>query len=183
MGDWPRLTRSRFGVRRIPDDDPRTPLESIFALTWMLPSAMLMRRGVFDAVGGWDEEFGQPFEDTNLFLHLALRGDVLRLPRDLVRHRRHDTQNTSQQERISRQRALLFERWRDVSKLPPEHAAAIRDAWRFRERRVIPHQAVTAARRLAAEGERTAAVKFLAGGLRIAATSLVLGPGRGRPKR
>ena len=91
----------------------------------------MIRRSAFIAVGGWDETFGQGFEDTDLFLRLALRGPVHQIPERLVRHRRHPSQSSEQPGRHKAQIIKLHGRWRGLARLAPEHGAVVRDAWHF----------------------------------------------------
>ena len=177
--DWPpRLRATRVGVAVIPDGDPVTPFVSIFCLAGIVPSLTVIRRSVWSEVGGWDETFGQHYEDTLGFLKLALRSEIHYLPRRLVRHRRHHKQSTADQSKFARQEEKLYERFRDPSRFSPGEAIMIRDAWAFRERHLIPRRALNAAARCLRHGAPLPAVRFLGGATRILAGSLLLGPGQ-----
>lgn len=179
--EWaPRLRPSRFGVQTIPDNEPVTPFVSVFCLAGIVPSLMLIRRELFDATDGWDETFGQHYEDTLLFLELALRSEVHYVARRLVRHRRHPCQSSADQSKFDRQERKLYDRFRNLSPVPAADAVTIRGAWEFRERRLIPRQAIGAASRNLRAGAPFAAVRFLGGAARVAVGSIVLGPGRVR---
>jgi glycosyltransferase involved in cell wall biosynthesis len=130
-----RLRPSRLGIEAIPDDDPMTPFVSIFCRAGIVPSTVVMRRSVYEQTPGWDEAFGQHYEDTLLFLHLALRGQIHFVAKALVRRRRHEGQSTSQPEKFKRQERKLYDAWRSVSGLTPDQAEVVRKAWQFRERR------------------------------------------------
>jgi glycosyltransferase involved in cell wall biosynthesis len=174
----PRLKRARFGITSIPDEQPLTPFVSIFCLAGIVPSVTLMRRELFDAVGGWDESFGQHYEDTLLFLRLALRAEVHYVDRPLVRHRRHPGQSTGNPSKFARQEHKLYARFRDVSSLDPAQRAIVQDAWKFRERRLIPRRAGRAAIENVRAGRALTGARFLAGAARIALGSVLVGPGR-----
>lgn len=49
-------------------------------------AALLVRRAAMDAVGGFDERFWFWFEDSDLLLRLAARGDILYVPAAVFRH-------------------------------------------------------------------------------------------------
>jgi N-acetylglucosaminyl-diphospho-decaprenol L-rhamnosyltransferase len=49
-------------------------------------AALLVRRDVMDAVGGFDERFWFWFEDSDLLLRLAERGSILYVPAAVFRH-------------------------------------------------------------------------------------------------
>jgi GT2 family glycosyltransferase len=176
----PRLRPSRLGIEAIPDDDAITPFVSIFSLAGIVPSTMVMRRSVYEQTPGWDEAFGQHYEDTLLFLHLALRGQIHFVAKALVRHRRHQGQSTSQPEKFQRQERKLYDAWRGRTDLSPSEAEVVRKAWQFRERRVIPADAWAAAKRQLRAGRVLHAARFLGGAARVFVGSVVLGAGRSR---
>lgn len=172
-GFLPRYVRRGFGIRELRDDEVETPFCSILALTGMIPSTVLIRRAVFDASGGWDDAFGQPCEDTDLFLRLALEAPVRFMPQALVRHRRHAEQSTSSLSGYEAQLAKLQSRWRQTHRWCEGKASVVRDAWRFHDRQLTWARARMAARRLAAEGHPLAALRFLGGAVRITGRSLL----------
>ena len=91
-----RFVPSGLGVRVLLPAVADTPFISIFsAWAGLLPSNSLLRRSVYAATPGWDESLGQPAEDTDVFLHMALRGSVHYVPRKLLRYRRHAGQSTA----------------------------------------------------------------------------------------
>jgi len=171
-GMHPRLARSRWGVRELSDDDLETPFVSILALAGIIPSCSMIRREAFTAVGGWDDGFGQGFEDTDLFLRLALYGPIHQIPQRLVRHRRHSGQSSEQPGRHEAQIIKLHARWRDLQRLPPNHRALVEDAWHFYDRQLNWRSARLAVRRLVGEGRPLSAARFLAGSVRQSLRSL-----------
>jgi glycosyltransferase involved in cell wall biosynthesis len=162
-GMHPRYVADRWGVRVLRDTERETPFESILALAGIIPSSSIMRRLAFSAVGGWDEGFGQVFEDTDLFLRLALHGRVEHIPERLVRHRRHSSQSTAEPEHQAAQLIKLHNRWRDVGRLTPEHRAIVKAAWRFCDHQLNWHTARVAIRRSLREHRPILAARFFAG--------------------
>ena len=138
----------------------------MFCLAAIVPSLAMIRRSAYCLTPGWDEEFGQPFEDTNLFLQIALESRIHYVPEPLVRHRRHGSQSTTDLDRLGSQERKLYQRWRDPSGLGEAQRETVRSAWRFRERRLIPAQAFDAGRRHMREGRPLVALRFLVGGAR-----------------
>jgi hypothetical protein len=138
----------------------------VFCLAAIVPSLAMIRRSVYCQTPAWDEEFGQPFEDTNLFLQIALSSRIHHVPEPLVRHRRHAGQSTADLDRLAGQERRLYERWRDPDGLDEAQRETVRSARRFREHRLIPAQAISAARRSLRERRPLQALRFLAGGAR-----------------
>ena len=172
---WPtrRLRRGRVLPRSVPDDDPITPLESVLTRTALIiPSIAVIRRSVYDLVGGWDERLQQHCEDTDLFTRIALVAEVHRVPRRLVGHRRHPGQATKRLDHMRRMEQEFMARWRrPLPHLPDAQRAAVLAAWRFRDRQLVPLQAIDAARRRVRSGQFIAAGRFLLGAVRIVLAS------------
>jgi|tagenome__1003787_1003787.scaffolds.fasta_scaffold20841318_2 glycosyltransferase involved in cell wall biosynthesis len=166
-GAWtPRWVPSGGWIRKLGPDDPDTPFVSVFCLAAIVPSMALFRCSAYCLTPGWDEEFGQGFEDTNLFLHVALVSKIRYVPGPLVRRRLHGGQMTADLEKLGSQERKLYERWRNPAGLTERQSRTVRSAWRFRERRLIPAQAIEAAGRYAREGKLLLALRFLAGAAR-----------------
>ncbi len=89
-----RYAPTRFGVREIAVNQPETPFASLVAYFRAVPSKCCMRRSVFERTGGWDETVGQPGEDKDMVLQMALVAPVHFAPHKLVRYRRHETNAT-----------------------------------------------------------------------------------------
>jgi glycosyltransferase involved in cell wall biosynthesis len=176
-GHWPRYTRHRFGIRELRDDECETPFLTILAGGLLIPSAGLMRRSVFARTGGWDESFGQGFEDTDLFLRLALEAPVRLVPESLVRYRRHESNSSCVPGRHDEQLEKLHNRWRATKDWPEPKASVVRDAWRFHDRQLVWAQGRMAAKRLVRSGQPLTALRFLGGSLRVVLASLLRPPG------
>ncbi len=174
----PRYAPAPWGVRTLPADEPDTPFVSVLCLAGIVPSLAVFRRAAYERTNGWDESFGQVYEDTNLFLEIALNDAIHYVDKPLLRHRRHPEQSTAEQDRFRLQERKLEARWRNTSGLSASQRDAVRSAWRFRDRRLIPLQAVWAAGRNARRGRLVAAGRFLGGAGRIATRSLL---GRSEP--
>jgi glycosyltransferase involved in cell wall biosynthesis len=180
MAWTPRVRAHRWGVGVVPETEPWTPFVSVFCLAGIVPSLTLIRRDRFDASPGWDEGFGQHYEDTLLFLQLALKAPVRYVADALVAHRRHGGQSTAATAKFDRQERKLYERFRDLSWLTADEAALVLAAWRFRERRLVPQRAVRAASDSLRRGAPVTAARFLGGAVRIWAASFVKGPAQAR---
>jgi GT2 family glycosyltransferase len=168
-------------VRALPPDWAETPFVSIFALAGIVPSLVVMRRSVYAQTPGWDETFGQHYEDTDLFLHLALRARVRYVPEPLVRHRRHAGQSTADTGKFARQEQKLYAKWRRMEGLTAPQRAVVEAAWRFYEGRLTPYIGLRAGNRHLRRGEAGCAARFYLGALRRYAASFVPGfplPGR-----
>jgi glycosyltransferase involved in cell wall biosynthesis len=164
---WPdRFAPSRFGVRRLPPGQVQTPFEAVFTAPVLLPSTTLIRRSVYEQTPGFDESFGHLFEDADLFRQLALRADVHRLDRPLVRYRRHGSQSTANVEKVERQRAKLDRKWHDLPGLTDEQRRRVRAAEWFRVYRLAAYHGARAGLRHLRQGELRLAMRFLAGAAR-----------------
>ena len=99
------LRKVRVGpfVRRQPDSEPFTKLESILAWAPVSEAISLMRRSAFDRSPRWDIRLGQHGEGVVLFADFALRGDIIYVNRPLYKYRQYIGQNTSNLEVIARQ--------------------------------------------------------------------------------
>jgi GT2 family glycosyltransferase len=129
----PRLeARGLVGLREIPPSEPRTSFASIFGLAGLVPSLAVIRRTAFAATGGWDAGFGQGYEDTDMFLRLALQGDVLLCSEALLRRRIHRAQSTNRVEHHWEMEQRLRERWRNLDGLSLTNRRMILAGWRLR---------------------------------------------------
>jgi len=163
---FPRFVPSRFGVHELTDEEPVTPFVSVFASAVILPSISLIRRAIYDRTPGWDEAFGQPCEDTDLFLHIALHSQIHFVPQKLVRYRRHDHQSTANSEKYAQQQQKLYRKWRNLDSLTAEQKALVKAAWRFRQGRVAPYSGLDAGTRYLKQGKTKQALRFYGGALR-----------------
>ena len=103
--------RWAWGPRVLRTDEPVTPFESVYTLAGLIPSLTLIRRTIYELTPGWDESFGQPCEDTDLFLHVALQSEVRYLPEKLLLHRRHSGQSTTDVAHLDNQEKKLYNKW------------------------------------------------------------------------
>lgn len=158
-----RFVPSGWGVARLSRDVPDTPFDSVFALASIMPSVTLLRRDVFLAVGGWDESFGHVFEDTDLFLRMTLSGAAHFVPQQLVCHRRHHRNSTSDPDRVRRQRDKLYAHWLTRTDLTPTQRAVVDESWRFVTGRLSPLIGFQEGCRHMVAGRPIAAVRFWAG--------------------
>jgi glycosyltransferase involved in cell wall biosynthesis len=166
MGWSPRHVPTRFGVRALPDDCATTPFISVFALTTIIPSISLLRRSVYDQTPGWDPLLGHVFEDTDLFLQMALRSNVSKVSRRLVRYRRHANQSTASLERIGTQQHKLRDKWRNIAGLTDSQRAMVLEAQEFIERRFDPYCGMRSGMAHLRHGRIGKAARFFGGALR-----------------
>lgn len=172
----PRFVPHGMGVAALPETAAETPLLSIFTLCGLLPSLALMRRSVYAETGGWDESLGHIYEDTDLFLRMALLAPVHYLPEPLLRYRRHPAQSTASETSLARegaQQAKLYAKWSAVTNLPPEQQARLDAARAFREGRMIPRSGFQTGAECVRQGQWRKALRFYGGALRRYAASLV----------
>lgn len=126
------VRRYGFGPREIPASEPKTPFESIYTLSFIVPSLCLMRRTVFEQSGGYDEEFGHNMEDTDLHLRMALRAPVHFLPEKLVQYRVRPGQASASAASLQRQSEKLWTKWTNDQTLSPEDRNLVSRSERFR---------------------------------------------------
>ncbi|SHL05760.1 glycosyltransferase family 2 protein [Rhodothermus profundi] len=101
-----------LGFRRLGMDyQGRIPFYTVMADPVNLPSNTLMRRQIFEQVGGWDETVPQPAEDRDLFMKIALFSELHVVPRVLVYYRMHSQQSTKNLAFALQQTARLMRRW------------------------------------------------------------------------
>ena len=167
-----RLAPSRWGVRRVDENEPQTPFFSIFSLTTIIPSLVMMRRSVYEETPGWDEAFGHIYEDTDMFLQLALRSDVYHIARPLLRYRRHSTQSTTDPIRVVRQEEKLFQKWAHLDNLTPEQVRTVQAALAFRNGRFAAYTGWQVGINYLRRGQVAQAGRFLGGAAKRWAGSL-----------
>lgn len=160
-----RFAPSPWGGRVLPADHVVTPFVSIYLLAPLIPSLCLIRRSAYEQTPGWDEAIGQPCEDTDLFLHVALRSTVHYVPQGLVYYRVHSAQSTHSEQRLTDQRRKLYAKWGEYVNLTDSDRAVVREAERFRRGRFIGYFGILGARRQLAERNYGRAARILGGAL------------------
>lgn len=177
----PRFVPSLCSARRLPLATLETPFVSVFNLAGIICSLSLLRRSVYDCTPGWDEDFGFMYDDTDLFLQIAVRSKVHFLAQELVRYRRHAAQSTAfsgrrqaeltpeqqrWQETTARQEAKLYAKWLNMPDLTMEQADLVRRAYRFREGKFRLYRNFRNGIVLLRRGEFYLAARSFYGGLR-----------------
>jgi hypothetical protein len=170
---FPRYVPGGLAAKQVPRDDPETPFVTVFSLIFTTPSVSVLRRSTYQESPGWDERFGQPFEDIDLFLQIALRGTIHYVPRQLVRYRRHGHQSTADPVKSDAQEFKLFEKWMTSRTLTSEERAVVTAAWRFRQGRLVPYGLMRTAARCLREGRLWTALRFTGAALRRYLLSLL----------
>jgi glycosyltransferase involved in cell wall biosynthesis len=163
LGWYQRRVPTRLGVGLVPDSQPNTPFESIYGLTHIVPSCSLIRREAFLQSGRWDESFGQHFEDTDLFLRVALRWEVHWLADELVRYRRRPGQSSSRAQVVQTQGRKLDAKLLELARVMPEYEKIITRAIAFRRYRSGPLGAVADAAGHLRHGRWAQCLRGLAG--------------------
>jgi glycosyltransferase involved in cell wall biosynthesis len=166
-GGWPwaRYAPTRWWAKPLPQSEPETTFAALFLVAVFLTSLALVRRSNFEQTSGWDEDFGQGCEDTDLWLAIALTGRIHLLPEPLVFYRRHPEQWTTSPGAFERQFRKLHDKWADLD-LSAEEARVVAEARWFREHRFIPERKMTDAVRLARQGKVLRASRAAVGAAR-----------------
>jgi glycosyltransferase involved in cell wall biosynthesis len=112
--EWHRRhVPTRFGVQVLPDTAPETPLRAVITHCGMIPSCMLMRQSAFADTAGFNESTLEAgLSDVDLFIRLALRAPIHRVPVTLSQYRVHANQVTADIRKMDRQYERLLRRWR-----------------------------------------------------------------------
>lgn len=97
------------------------------AVSWTTGAAMMIRRDVWDAVGGFDEAYGRGyFEDVELCLKVrALGKNICFVPNATLVHKVGTTGGNPD---FMRNAQLFKSRWIDTGKVTPDEVA-IRERW------------------------------------------------------
>ena len=125
-----------FGTRKLAADCPETPFESVCVSAGLVPSVAVLRRSVYELTPRWDEMFGQPAEDRDLFMHMALRGTIHYVPREMVRKRQHDSQSTADIMKLRAQDERLNRKWNSMRGLIDDDREKVEQGRRLREGRL-----------------------------------------------
>ncbi len=162
-----RYEPTRWGIRTISPSEPETPFSAVFNLAPIIPSVSLIRRSVYKQTEGWDEEFGQHYEDTNLFLNLAIRSRVHYIDQPLVYYRRHGNQSTASDDgKFLIQEKKLYDLWLNKKDLTLQQIKLVNEAWRFRTGRFEACIGFQSGNRLLRKGDVLKAIWFYCGAFR-----------------
>jgi glycosyltransferase involved in cell wall biosynthesis len=132
-----RYVPTRFGVRRIPPDEPETPFAALFFWGRVSPSITVLRRSAFVAAGGFSEDQGWYAEDLDLWLRVAIRGDIHYVPERLVLRRIHPL-NHGRRVNALDQETRLYQRWLNAGWLTADEQTRVRRTWALRQSRLLP---------------------------------------------
>jgi glycosyltransferase involved in cell wall biosynthesis len=164
----PRYVPSYFWARKLRRDEIETPFLSIYNLAGIVPSLAFLRRSVFEQCGGWNEDFHQMYEDTDLWLRMALRSRVHYLPRRLARYRRHSAQSTSASRswEFENRFGKLLDNWKRCEGLDPHQRKIVREAEAFRVGGLAVYKNVRLMKRHFVSGDLVTTIRFAYGALR-----------------
>ena len=167
-----RFVPTRFGLRRLLDSEPETPLEVLASYFQALPSTCLFRRAVFEQTQGWDERFRvSARSDNDMGLKCALLAPVHYYPEPLVRYRKHA--DNASLTLTSRDAGGLERKWRTDPNLTSVQAERVRRAFNF-DYLVTSHLQLHGAWEEAGRGHYAKAFRFCLQGMKKMAQFLIL---------
>ena len=151
---------------RLGPEDRETPFESVYSSAGIIPSVSFLRCTVFEQTPGYDEDFGQHCEDTDLNLQMAIRAPVRYLPEKLVCYRVRSGQSSANLARHEAQGKKLYSKWRNISGLTPDQMTTVKRAEAFRSGPLAAYLGYRAAVRHWKAGKFALAFRFWQGALR-----------------
>lgn len=110
-------------------------LQNLFEVkTWIPQPSAFFRRELLDTVGGWDDSI--PYApDTDLWIRIAFRTDVVKIQDFLSFRRMHEEQRDTQAARVARDYAKMIEQSPDIAAADPKlRRAAHASKYMFRVR-------------------------------------------------
>ena len=140
-----------------------------------LPSNTLIRRQIFEEVGGWDESVPQPAEDRDLFMKIALFSELHVVPRPLVFYRIHGQQATKNLAFALQQTARLLRRWVQYwqQQPPSQERTEVLRSWHLSMGRVGAWKSLQAGWRLIRKGRVLVGIRNVVAGVRRYLTSFL----------
>jgi hypothetical protein len=117
---------------------------------------------------------GQPCEDTDLMLSIALNSEVHLVPERLVRYRLHGTQSVANEDHLAAQERRLYAKWHELGAAPGGPRELVAEAERFvlRVRLIEGFRAAASSFRA---GQVARAARFAGGAVRRYGLPLLLG--------
>ena len=168
----PRLGIMNGRVFEVPKSHRNTTIEAILGNAGIIPSISIFRRDIYEQTPGFDESFGQPYEDSDVFLHMAIRSEIHYLPEKLVGYRRHSSQNTAEnpdEERfnyLEGQRARLITKWMGLKGFSPEQQSRLDEALFNYQTMIVARQGFSHAANFWKDRRFLKAFHFFGGGIR-----------------
>lgn len=164
----PRYVPHGLSARKLTLHETKTPFVSIYNLAGIIPSLVFLRREAFDSCGGWDPTFKQGFEDTDLWLRMALEGEVHYLPQKLVRYRRHPSQWTTAAgvNEFGDRYGQLLRKWGQGEWLNSEQRRIVSKAEAFRLGGLAVYKNLALSKKNLMDGNFTESMRFTYGALR-----------------
>jgi GT2 family glycosyltransferase len=125
-------------LKNVPDTVPLTAPESLAWWSPVIPSTSLIRRTVYEEVGGWDEPLRYGHEDADLFLRISLKYPVHLVPEVLTSYRLHPAQMTKKHLFLQREHLQFHKKWLRGAHLNKEDRHWFRRTWLLYEAWLAP---------------------------------------------
>jgi glycosyltransferase involved in cell wall biosynthesis len=174
--DTPKFFRyvpTTWSLKDVHLERPETSFSEIFNYAPILPSVCIIRRSIYEKTERWNEEIGQPGEDTNLFLNLSLQANVHFINQSLVYYRRHDNQSISNEKNFWSQHDKLYHLWATRNDLTKNERKLVDEAIKFRNERLEAFTGFNSANYFLKQRKFFRALKFYAGAFRRYVKSFV----------
>ena len=173
----PRYIPTRFGIRILQQNVVETPFCSLYALATIISSMAMLRRTIYEATPGFDEELDY-YGDTDVFLHMGLRAKVHAIAKPLFRYRIHSSQSSVSERREHNMRMMdkLYAKWSQMDGLTLQQKEMIKQAIRFRETRLLPYQGMHTGWRHLKKGQLGLTARFWGGAVKRYVKGLIFPP-------
>jgi len=141
-------------ARELPTSARETPFVAVYAAGGLVPTmSTVFRRSAFMETGGFDETFGQGYEDSDVVLRACLRHRMHFVELRLYCYRRCSGQSSSDSERLGRQRGKLYAKWQSSLDFSESERELVRSAEDFRLGPFQAYQYLSSARKSWKDGK------------------------------
>lgn len=133
-----RRVPTTFGIRALPDGEPKTPIHAVFTHCGIISSCSMLRASVLEQTSGYNEDpvFQVGMQDVHLFIEMALKKEVHFLPTPLTYYRVHKDQISADKERAHKQGKRLHKYWqKEVKNMSPHERTQLEEAIYYAELR------------------------------------------------
>lgn len=137
----PRIVPSRFGIRALPYETPKTPLVAIAAgLGAALDGRSVFRRCIYEKTSGWDEKLGRyGGHILDIFAQVALVSEVHFVAQKLHQYRLHNPHQLHRTVNFQAQAQKILAKWKEGKWLTQEQKSKVAEMLWFYERRLMPY--------------------------------------------